>query len=137
MPVVRVRGFEDSLERSWPAQPSATAGVTCYDDVGTSYLLNLRWLNAFSDIADPVQRLRAGLAKFATSGAAGPSRLVWFTDQSGEAVPRATDSSFAWNNAFDDNNKSVMGFVDGHAAYIKPRPGVLSDKEYSLGLGAP
>ncbi len=138
LPVLRVRGFEDSLERPWPAPPTdGTAGVSCYQDVGTSYLLNLRWLDEFSAETDPVQRLRTGLPRLSQGGTAGAARMAWFTDQSGEAVPRAIDPSFSWNNAFDDNNKSVMGFLDGHANYLKVRPGVMWDKDYSLILRVP
>jgi hypothetical protein len=132
--VVRIRGFEDSLERAWPSEPSATPGVTCYEDVGTSYFLNLRWLDEFGGVADPVERLRTGMSRFAAAGKAGPSRLVWFTDQSGEAVPRSIDPGFRWNNAFDDYNRSVAGFVDGHSQYITVKPGTLSGSDYSLTL---
>ena len=46
----------------------------------------------------------------------------------------AADAGFSWNNAFDDDNKSVMGFADGHAGYHEVRPGALATREYSLTL---
>jgi prepilin-type N-terminal cleavage/methylation domain-containing protein len=143
LPALRTRGFEDMLERSWPGMPTApvpTPGVTCYADVGTSYLLNLRWIDAFAGVADPVERLRIASGKLygliAGSGVfgVGPSRFVWFTDQSGQAVPQAADTTFRWNNAFDDDNRSIMGFADGHASYLPVRPGVTASPDYSLTL---
>ncbi len=134
MPIVRTRGFENSLERPWPGDPAETPGVTCYEDVGTSYLLNLRWLDEFAGIADIEDRLRTGNARFAGAGRVGAAHLVWFTDQSGEAVPRSPDLAFSWNNAFDDNNRAVMGFLDGHSGYLVVKPGVMADTDYSLTL---
>jgi prepilin-type N-terminal cleavage/methylation domain-containing protein len=136
--VLHSRGFEDSLERSFPAAPlpNGTPGVTCYQDVGTSYLLNLRWLDAFSATADPVARLTVALPQFSRAGSAEPAHLVWFSDQSGEAVPRAPQD-FEWENAYDDKNRSVLGFIDGHANYLKVRSGVLRDKDYTLTLTTP
>ena len=63
LPVLRTRGYEDSLERSWPATPTPdlNPGIPCYQDVGTSYLLNLRWLDAFATITNPIERLRVAL----------------------------------------------------------------------------
>ena len=58
-------------------------------------------------------------------------------DQSGEGVPRASDPTFSWNNAFDDDNRAIMGFADGHVGYHAVKPGVMSMKEYSLTLTGP
>lgn len=143
LPALHIRGFEDSLERSWAtapgADPTAIPGLTTYDDVGTSYLLNLRWIDRFAPTPDPLERLRvasgslrSAMAGSSTSGIA-PSRFVWFTDQSGEAVPRAS-AGFGWNNAFDDDNRAILGFADGHSAYLPVKSGVMSTKDYSLTL---
>ena len=139
LPVLRTRGYEDSLERSWPATPTPdlNPGIPCYQDVGTSYLLNLRWLDAFATITNPIERLRVALPKLSDGASADAAHLVWFTDQSGEAIPRSSDATFSWNNAFDDDNKSVMGFLDGHAMYLHVRPGTLRDKDYALTLTRP
>lgn len=144
LPTLHIRGFEDSLERSWAiapgSDPTATPGITAYDDVGTSYLLNLRWLDRFAATTDPLDRLRiasgslrSALAGSSASGVA-PSHFVWFTDQSGEAVPRAINAGYSWNNAFDDDNRAILGFADGHTAYLPVKPGVMSTKDYSLTL---
>jgi type II secretory pathway pseudopilin PulG len=144
LPVLHIRGFEDSLERSWAtspgADPTATTGVTAYDDVGTSYLLNLRWIDRFAATPNPLERLRiaSGSLRSAMAGSSaagvGPSHFVWFTDQSGEAVPRAIDPEFSWNSAFDDDNRAILGFADGHIGYFPVKPGLMSTKDYSFTL---
>ncbi len=143
LPVLRVRGVEDSMMRSWsatPMMPMETPGVKCYADVGTSYLLNLKWVDEFGAAGDPVDRLRTATGRLRSmmgggdAGGAGPSRFVWFCDQAGVEVPMAVDARFSWNNAFDDDNKSVMGFADGHAGYHEVKPGALATREYSLTL---
>ena len=134
IPVLQTRGYEDSLQRAWP---DAIPGVSCYDDVGTSYLLNLQWLAQFSTIADPASRLEIGLSRFRSAANAAPSRFVWLTDQSGDAVPRSTDPGYVWNNAFDDDNKSALAFIDGHVLYASVKPGQTVRPDYTLTLPSP
>lgn len=131
MPIVRERGFEDSLQRSWP---DATPGVTCYDDVGTSFLLNWRWFEAIDPALTPPERLSLGLTRLRAALLRETSRFVWVFDQSGDAASKTTDPTFSWNNAFDDDNKSVMGFADGHGAYVAVSPAKTSTPDYTLVL---
>jgi len=134
IPVLRTRGFEDSLEHTYPGEPAQTTGVTCCDDVGTSYLLNLRWLDGFD--GDAVKKVEAGSQTLVSSiGRIRTDRFAWVTDQSGEALPRLTPPGFEWNNAFDDDDQSVMGFLDAHVAYVKIEAGRTSGKDFTLLLG--
>ncbi|MFA6044715.1 MAG: type II secretion system protein [Phycisphaerales bacterium] len=133
IPLVRTRGFEDSLEHTFPAAPAPTSGVSCYEDVGTSYLLNLRWLDTFAATGDAAEQVRRGLPALTSAlGRIRTDHFAWFTDQTGEAFPRVTALPFEWNNAFDDDDQSVMGFVDGHAAYAKIEAGKTSGKDFTL-----
>ncbi|MBY0111950.1 MAG: prepilin-type N-terminal cleavage/methylation domain-containing protein [Phycisphaerales bacterium] len=135
LPIVRVRGFEDSLQRAWP---EATPGVACYDDVGTSFLLNWHWFDAFAinnpatTSTDPLAKLHAGLQKLRLLH--DPSRFVWTFDQSGDAAARTTDPKFVWNNAFDDDNRSIMGFADAHTSYVRTAATATATSEYTLVL---
>lgn len=134
--IVRVRGFEDSLQRAWP---SPTAGLTCYDDVGTSFLLNWHWLeraapnvSSGSTPPDPLARLHKGLQRLRLLR--DPARFVWTFDQSGDAAARTTDPAFVWNNAFDDDNRSIMGFADAHTAYLQTAATATETSQYNLML---
>jgi prepilin-type N-terminal cleavage/methylation domain-containing protein len=137
IPVLRTRGYEDTLERTFPGQPAPTAaGVSCCDDVGTAYLLNLRWLDAFASTGDAAQQVRAGLPFLtAAIGRIPTDHFAWFTDQTGEVMPRVTTPNFEWNNAFDDDDQSVMGFLDGHVGYIHIEAGRTSSKDFTLVIG--
>jgi prepilin-type N-terminal cleavage/methylation domain-containing protein len=56
------------------------------------------------------QRLRA-------ADAFVPSRLTWVTDQYSDIVVYNFSDNFQIKNGYGDFNKSLMGFMDGHAAY--------------------
>jgi prepilin-type N-terminal cleavage/methylation domain-containing protein len=134
--VLRTRGFEDSLEHTFPGLPTPNKGVSCCDDVGTAYLLNLRWLDAFASAGDAAAQVHQGLpALTAAMGRIATDHFAWFTDQTGEAMPRVTDPTFEWNNAFDDDDQSVMGFLDGHVAYVKIEAGRTSGKDFTFLIG--
>lgn len=133
IPVLRTRGFEDSLERTYPNTPAPTRGVGCCDDVGTAYLLNLRWLDSFQ--GDAAAKVHDGLPALTSAmGRIRTDHFAWFTDQTGEALPRAA-AGFEWNNAFDDDEQSVMGFLDGHIGYVKVDAGRTSGKDFTLLIG--
>ncbi len=133
IPVLRTRGYEDSLEHTFPAAPAPTAGVSCCDDVGTAYMLNLRWLDAFASAGDAAAQVNKGLPTLVSAmGRIQTARFAWFTDQTGEAMPRVTAPNFEWNNAFDDDDQSVMGFLDGHVGYIKIEAGRTSGKDFTF-----
>ena len=136
IPVLRTRGYEDSLEHTFPAAPAPQKGVSCCEDVGTAYLLNLRWLDSFATaqgVTDAASQVKAGLpALTAAIGRIQTNRFAWFTDQTGEAMPRVTTPNFEWNNAFDDDDQSVMGFLDGHVGYIKIEAGHTSGKDFTF-----
>jgi prepilin-type N-terminal cleavage/methylation domain-containing protein len=134
--VLRTRGFENSLEHTFPNAPAPTSGISCCDDVGTAYLLNLRWLDAFAGAGDAAAQVRQGLpALTAAMGRIRTDHFAWFTDQTGEAMPRVTTPNFEWNNAFDDDDQSVMGFLDGHVAYVKIEAGRTSGKDFTFLIG--
>jgi prepilin-type N-terminal cleavage/methylation domain-containing protein len=130
--VLRTRGWEDSLEHTFPNAPTPTKGVSCCDDVGTAYLLNLRWLDSFASAGDAAAQVKVGLPALTSAiGRIQTNRFAWFTDQTGEAMPRAA-AGFEWNNAFDDDDQSVMGFLDGHVGYIKIDAGRTSGKDFTF-----
>jgi prepilin-type N-terminal cleavage/methylation domain-containing protein len=130
IPVLRTRGYEDSLEHTFPNAPAPTKGISCCEDVGTAYLLNLRWLDSFQ--GDAVAKVKVGLPTLtAAIGRIKTDRFAWFTDQTGEAMPRAA-AGFEWNNAFDDDEQSVMGFLDGHVGYIKIDATHTSGKDFTF-----
>jgi hypothetical protein len=65
-----------------------------------------------------------------------PSKMVWVYDQYADVIANANSPGFQFRNGFGDVNTSVMGFMDGHAKYIKVIPGSspasFSNAEYSM-----
>jgi hypothetical protein len=54
-----------------------------------------------------------------------PSRFVWINDQYSDIIANNVSPQFQLKNGYKDVNKSVMGFLDGHANYLTVRPGGL------------
>ncbi len=106
-------------------------GSTCYDDVGTSYQFNVKWwdqcLNATP--ANPAvpsrfeRAFRLGCNRMTLADAFQPSHFVWIHDEVSDIVANAPSTTFRYRNGYDEINKSVMGFMDSHAGYVRVRPG--------------
>ncbi|MGD9688750.1 MAG: type II secretion system protein [Phycisphaerales bacterium] len=118
-----------------------------YDDVGTSYLCSVSWWQEVEDSMrmDSRQRrqpgestydwytrvLGEGAARITRASEIMASRYVWVFDQTGQAV--STDAQRrSWKGEFGDMNKSVSGFLDGHADYVTYVPGALKGPGYTL-----
>lgn len=107
-------------------------GVSSYDDVGTSYHLNMKW---WSDETlrntNFGRRYKEGLRLIKQANTFDASRFVWINDQAADIVandPLERD----WTNDYGDNNKSVMAFLDGHAAYIQMEPGEFEGDNFTF-----
>jgi prepilin-type N-terminal cleavage/methylation domain-containing protein len=113
---------------------------TGYDDVGTSYVMNQIWFQAF-------RRSNAQtLAVFREAIAAGNKRLgtaevdatkfVLYTDQTAQLFMFGPANSNVIGE-FGDMNKSVMGFLDGHGDYMKMerRTATAEDPYADIGAG--
>jgi hypothetical protein len=48
---------------------------------------------------------------------------VWIWDEQADITIYNQDPNYVKKNGFGDINRSVMGFMDGHAAYVKVIPG--------------
>ncbi len=115
--------------------------LSSYDDVGTSYHLNLRW---WDDLAQalPYQGnetswrraarvAREGGRRIRLSSNYNPAKFAWINDQMADVV--AYDQyNRNFLGDFGEFNKSVMGFVDGHVSYIQIIPGVAEAPEYTF-----
>jgi prepilin-type N-terminal cleavage/methylation domain-containing protein len=100
----------------WPGE--RTDGKSCYDDVGTSYQFNVKWWDQQALASLPfVRRFNAGTAQMAIADAFQPARFVWVHDENADLIANQTNPNYRLKNGFDDINKSVMGYMDGHAKY--------------------
>ena len=126
MPVFKDPSDQIGHQQAWPANNPLFQGqvLTCYDDVGTSYQWQAKWWDQV--LADPQLAgirsnwrlvFEAGMRRFRIADAFVPSRLVWVNDEWAD-ITMNRPAGAAVKNGYDDINKSVMGFMDAHAAYL-------------------
>ena len=118
-------------QRSWPNRnPGA---VSCYDDVGSSYQWQAKWYEqvCLSNGINPdnagaqqmYNMFRLGNDRFRIADSFQPSRMVWCNDEWADIVVNQTQTNAQVVNGYGEINKSVLGFMDGHAAYLRILPG--------------
>ncbi|CAN5711282.1 hypothetical protein BH11PLA1_BH11PLA1_10730 [soil metagenome] len=149
MPVFKSPGDSGSFQYSTP-YPTKDL-ISSYDDVGTSYHNNMAWfdtLNAWMNSHGQGQKagetlfafwnriLQLGMKRMNTAANFAPSKFVWIHDQTGDIV--AHDPQLRnWKGEFDDMNKSVMTFLDGHTDYVLMTPGAEMTKDYYFYMPMP
>jgi hypothetical protein len=124
--------FEDpsdkvSHQTNWPAPagPDASTGIVpnCYQDVGTSYQFNLKWHEQLEPTVGFTRAFFGGARRLRAADAFTPSRFAWVHDEYADIVVYNNSASYGIKNGYGEVNKSVMGFMDGHAAYHNVIPG--------------
>jgi len=113
-----------TYQRNWPA---ANYAISAYDDVGTSYDLNMRWLDQVIKVTPTQYRkfdaLAIGARALRQAENYSPSRFVWIHDPFGSVVACNPDRAYKIKNGYDEYNKAVLGFLDGSAKYTALTPG--------------
>ena len=130
LPVFRSPGDKVSYQQRWP-QPNNS--ISSYDDVGTSYHTNLKWFYYMRD----VQRLpfwtafEQGTDRIQRATGFDPSRFVWVHDETADIVANdRTEQGII--GEFNELNKSVMGFLDGHVEYLYVEPNKFRTNGYTF-----
>jgi len=147
---IQLAAFKSPGDRATYYDPAATGNSvngdprrTGYDDIGTSYPMNIYfWRTAFApgagnSLAANQEAFRWGVRKL-NSGTTDSSKLVLFADQTSYAV--ISDDDPIPNKRlgeFGDVNRSVMGFLDGHADYIplERRPNTVLNPYMAFAMG--
>lgn len=134
--VMKSPGDIATRQRSWP---TATAGVSGYDDVGTSYLTNFKWWDTPGLPSSFSQRFDAGTQRIRSiPPQPDPTRpFVWVHDQTADVVANFSNPNYTIKGEFGGRNKSVMGFLTGDAAYLEVIPGAMNGPNYSFGFPIP
>jgi len=105
-----------------------TDASSCYDDVGTSYQSNLKWLyqpdvNAIFNSGQVIRAMRAGSTRMGVADSFQPSRFVWVNDEWVDIVLNNPLARARIKNGYDDINRGCLGYMDGHANYLEVFPG--------------
>ncbi len=125
-----------TYQRNWPNEDP----ISSYDDVGTSYHWNARWWpdNAIplGDIIPPAvrnapfeQKFEWGTRQMRLADNFLSSRFAWVHDQTADVVVNQRRN---YINGYGDFNRSVMGFLDGHASYTPLERGKATGPNYTL-----
>jgi prepilin-type N-terminal cleavage/methylation domain-containing protein len=140
MAVYRSPGDSVTCQRNWP---DPTPGApSSYDDVGTSYHVNMKWWSqpGVSNIGNWTLRFDQGVRRIRLASEFDPTnKFVWLNDQT-------VDRCVNWPSAgvqttmpiplrplfmgeFGEKNKSVLGYLDARAEYNKIVTGALYDPQ--------
>ena len=141
LPIYRCLSDPGTLQRTWSSPPNYNdPTVTCYDDVGTSYQINVRWWYVALQLdhvplnAPKINEWRKYKTMFRTANFAAPSRFAWLYDQNMDFVAN-TQHPHAGDHGGE--NMACVGYMDGHAKYTYVQQGEPDTVEYTLLIKAP
>ena len=134
IPVLRDPTDRETYQRSFltkagEARPYPVLGVSSYDDVGTSYHYQLKWLETAQQLMGkykanfPYYSFKFGIRLLRVGVESQPSVQILANDQYADAVTNAVASDQRIVNGYGDTNCSVMLFFDLHAGYKRVIPG--------------
>jgi prepilin-type N-terminal cleavage/methylation domain-containing protein len=130
MPAFKSPGDKATKQRTWPNE---TPGITSYDDVGTSYHINMKWWDTPGMPGDFTAHYDEGVRRMRLASEFDPTgKFVWIHDQTADVVANSDNGVPIANRRqfmgeFGDKNKSVMGYLDARAEYNKMQTGSLYD----------
>lgn len=131
LPAFRAPRDTESYQRQYWASEPTSVDMSSYDDVGTSYHLNMRWW--FDDKVAPtdnsVEKWKRLRRIFQRGASDVPSNFVWLHDQVMDVV---AVRAFDIEGLYGGLNKSVAAYMDGHCRYVRVNPGERVSPDYQL-----
>ena len=136
LPVCRDPSDRIGHQQTWDAfQPSFgvanenTDRSTCYNDVGSSYLCQIKW---FFQTARAVggswtRAWHLGANRLRLADSFDPSRMIWLNDEYCDITINQVRDNAQVRNGYGDINRAIVVFLDGHARYMKMIPGGEGD----------
>ena len=135
----RSPGDRTTRQRAWPDE--TPGGPSSYDDVGTSYHMNMKW---WAQAPFPpaslnfTQKYDYGVRKVRLANEFDPTnKFVWLNDQITDVIANwpgvggqttmPIPQRPLFMGEFGEKNKSVLGFLDARAEYVKMTTGALYD----------
>ena len=127
----------DSLQRTPFGQP--TEGINSYQDVGTSYHSNFKWIYQLKDEQPTARKTtrqwsEAGSKLLRNESRLDTARFVLYNDRVGDAVREVYRSvgNETIPSAYGKDNHSAMAFFDGHADFVRVDPDVKDGDDYTF-----
>ena len=131
LPVFRSPGDRASNQRNFPV-PDPT--ISSYDDVGTSYHINMKWWDQPDLPGTPnasgalfTARYNEGVRRIRLASEFDPTnRFVWIHDQTSDIVANSAVGTSVMGE-FGEKNRSVHAYLDGRVQYNLLQAGRLYD----------
>jgi prepilin-type N-terminal cleavage/methylation domain-containing protein len=115
----------------WKEDPARDLTISSYDDVGTSYHLNVKWWYASERPGESLtQRWNRTEPMFRRGGLGGPSMFVWCYDQIMDVVTH--HDSITREGDHGGLNRAKAAYMDGHVSYLQAQPGKEVTNTYWL-----
>lgn len=127
--LAKAEGFFDAADalghqESWPQ--SNKNGLSCYDDVGTSYMTEMVWFRQIEAVTpghDWFKTMKEGQRRLAVTQGVDPARFVLMADEFADLVLYQGSTTAKVTANHGAINKADGVFYDGHAALIEFLPG--------------
>ncbi len=115
----------------WAEDPVRDTSISSYDDVGTSYHLNVKWWYASERSTEsPSEHWARTKPMFRRGGLGGPSKFVWCYDQIMDVVTHHENITKEGDHG--GVNKAKAAYMDGHVVYLTAQPGKEVTNDYWL-----
>jgi prepilin-type N-terminal cleavage/methylation domain-containing protein len=137
LPTYRCPSDPGTLQRKfWSPGTTPDPTITSYDDVGTSYHMNVQWwyeaarragINANGSGTLPMWSHYEKMFKVANFRSA--ARFSWMYDQSMDFI---AVGGFEKMGDHGGENKATASFMDGHVVYLTVTPKAAETQDYTL-----
>lgn len=138
LPVFKCPSDPGTLQRTWFSGSGYNdTSITSYDDVGTSYHMNVRWWYRACELAgvspgfNNLHVWQSYQNMFRVATFKYPARFSWMYDQNMDfiavgGIPHLGDHG--------GENKATASFMDGHVSYLTVIPKLPETEDYTLFL---
>ncbi len=134
MPVYRSPGdqFTHQRQGTYRYQPAYHFDGGSYEDVGTSYHMNMKWHRFLDQYTNRnwYDAYDDGLIRLKLASDYSPSRFVFVHDETADTVAHTTRDEPV-TGEFGERNKSALAFMDGHVAYQRVELRAFQTQDYT------
>jgi prepilin-type N-terminal cleavage/methylation domain-containing protein len=137
LPIFQSPGDISTYQRRFWFTGEPDYDVSCYEDIGTSYHLNVKWWYYENRPGEnDVERYDRVMGKsiFRRAMTRKASTFVWLYDQKFDVIAHLGDSIEGDHGGM---NRAVGAFMDGHATYVQVTPGEVYTDEYQMTFDVP
>ena len=119
----------DAFDPTFGVAAENTDRSTCYNDVGSSYLCQIKWFFQTARLVGGswTWAWNLGANRLRLSESFDPSKMIWLNDEYCDITINQVRDNAQIRNGYGDINRAIVVFLDGHARYMKMIPGGEGD----------